>query len=335
MTESLTSTTSCLTSESTGSPAWYADKTSGLLRTAECWPSQSRVDGGVFFRKAENLAFAEHAPLERFLDHPEIFDSRLSSRKDARDFAKQCGSRTFTLNSLVRLRCGPQEASLATKLGADEANYHYTDYDASLRNAERQSRMASALTELSRRLSNLNRRDLRETASTLAADGLLQPASNLFRIDRSIWDVWPVPLSEEVAQDFLIGDRGEELAYRSELERVRSFGYETPERYVIWTSRSDAGADHDIRSVTDGGGLLWIEVKSSTGTDGWIYWPKREFEKARRERERYELWRVYESHTTHPMAKCFRDPISLLNRNALRLELGTLRAIIEPLENKS
>ena len=104
---------------------------------------------------------------------------------------------------------------------------------------------------------------------------------------------------------------------------------------MIWASRNDAGADHDIRSVTDDGGLLWIEAKSTTGTDGWFYWPKKEFEKALRERERYELWRVYESHTTHPIAKSFRDPISLLNRNALRLELGTLRAVIEPLENKS
>jgi hypothetical protein len=79
--------------------------------------------------------------------------------------------------------------------------------------------------------------------------------------------------------------------------------------------------------------VLWIEVKSTTGTDGWFYWPKKEFEKALRERERYALWRVYESHTTHPIAKCFRDPISLRNRNALRLELGTLRAIIEPLDS--
>jgi hypothetical protein len=192
-----------LTSESTASPASFAEKTSELLRTTECWPSQSRVDGHAFFRKAKDLAFAEHAPLERFLDHAEVLDSRLSSRKDARDFAKQCGSRTFTINSLVRLRCGPQKATLATKLNADEANYHYTDYDTSLRNPETQSRMASALTELSIRLSNLNRRDLRETASTLAADGFLQPASNLFRIDRSIWDVCPVPLSERLHPDLL------------------------------------------------------------------------------------------------------------------------------------
>jgi len=62
---------------------------------------------------------------------------------------------------------------------------------------------------------------------------------------------------------------------------------------------------------------------------------KRSLKKRLKERERYELWRVYESHTTHPIAKCFRDPISLLKRNALRLELGTLRAVIEPLEADS
>jgi hypothetical protein len=192
-----------LTSENTASPAWFAEKTSELLRTTECWPSKSRVDGGVLFRKADNLAFAESIPVDRFLDHHEILDSRLSSRKDACDFAKQCGSLKFTLNSLVCLRCGPQKSTLATKLGVGEANYHYTDYDTSLRNAETQSRMASALTELSRRLSKLNRIDLRETASTLAADGFLQPACNLFRIDRSIWDVCPVQLPERLHPDLL------------------------------------------------------------------------------------------------------------------------------------
>jgi len=57
--------------------------------------------------------------------------------------------------------------------------------------------------------------------------------------------------------------------------------------------------------------------------------------RALKERECYELWRVYVSHTTHPIAKCFSDPISLLKRNALRLELGTLRVVIEPLEANS
>ena len=41
---------------------------------------------------------------------------------------------------------------------------------------------------------------------------------------RGGWDFRPAP--EDVAQDLLIGDRGEELVYRSELERVRSLGYE-------------------------------------------------------------------------------------------------------------
>jgi hypothetical protein len=141
--------------------------------------------------------------------------------------------------------------------------------------------------------------------------------------------------AEDVARDLLIGDRGEELVYHSELQRVRSLGYEEPEKYVIWASRSDAGADHDIRSISDYGSPLWIEVKSTTGTDGLSYWPKKEFEKALKERKQYELWRVYESHTTHPIAKCFQDPISLLNRNGLRLELGTLRAVIEPLDKLS
>lgn len=140
------------------------------------------------------------------------------------------------------------------------------------------------------------------------------------------------PTPQDTARDLLVGDRGEEVVYRRELKRVQSLGYEPPEKYVIWTSRNDSMADHDIQSINSTGETIWLEVKSTMGTDGRFFWPKNEFKKALRERDHYELWRVYEAHTTHPSAKCFRDPVSLVNRNALQLELGTLRAAIEPME---
>ena len=67
------------------------------------------------------------------------------------------------------------------------------------------------------------------------------------------------------AWDRILGERGEEIVYLRELERVRDAGYEPPESLVTWVSRDDPTADHDIRSVAKDGGTLWIEVKSTSG----------------------------------------------------------------------
>lgn len=140
---------------------------------------------------------------------------------------------------------------------------------------------------------------------------------------------WTPPTSQDVERDRAIGIRGEELVYLMEIERVRALGHENPEEKVIWTSRVDPGADHDIRSIAADGKPLWIEVKSTTGSDGRFEWPRREFEKAFREGKHYELWRVYEAGTEKPVAKTFANPVALLRDSRLRLELATLRAYVE------
>lgn len=43
----------------------------------------------------------------------------------------------------------------------------------------------------------------------------------------------------------------------------------------------------------------------------------------------YELWRVYNVDTRSPVAKSFPNPVDLLGRGLLRLELSTLRAFVE------
>lgn len=140
---------------------------------------------------------------------------------------------------------------------------------------------------------------------------------------------WMPPTPAEVERAGLLGRRGEELIYRMELKRVREFGYEEPERYVIWTSRDEPGADHDIRSIDAEGRPRWLEVKATTGTDGRFDWPRREFERAFRERDRYELWRVYRVADKTPVAKCFPNPAKMLGTRQILLELGLLRAKIE------
>jgi hypothetical protein len=129
----------------------------------------------------------------------------------------------------------------------------------------------------------------------------------------------------------MIGRRGEELVYRMELERARALGYERPEEVVVWTSAAEPGADHDIRSIGADGKPRWLEVKSTMGTDGRFDWSRKEFEKALREREHYELWRVYRADSASPTAKCFPDPTGLLGKSQLRLDIGSLKAMLEPL----
>jgi hypothetical protein len=144
-----------------------------------------------------------------------------------------------------------------------------------------------------------------------------------------LWSTWTPRTPAEIERDQKIGVQGEALVYRQELERVRKLGYDKPEEHVVWTSRSNAGADHDIRSINADGGPLWIEVKSTTGVDGRFDWSIAEFQKALSEGPRYELWRVYEADTKAPKAKVFRDPAALLRTSVLRLEIGVLRAFVE------
>ncbi|MEQ1956779.1 DUF3883 domain-containing protein [Mesorhizobium sp. CN2-181] len=139
------------------------------------------------------------------------------------------------------------------------------------------------------------------------------------------------PTPADVERDYMVGRRGEEIVYELELKRVRELGHERPEDHVVWTSQADAGADHDIRSIDDLGRMIWIEVKSTTGSDGRFIWPRREFEKAVAAGDRYELCRVYHVAGTSPQVKRFRNPVGLLSSRQIFLDLNELKANVEPL----
>ena len=130
--------------------------------------------------------------------------------------------------------------------------------------------------------------------------------------------------------DRILGQRGEEIVYLRELERVREAGTKSPDSLVRWVSRDDPTADHDIRSVAEDGSPLWIEVKSTSGMDGNFDWPESEVAKALRERERYILCRVYRVNSVEPLVKRFRDPLSMVESGRMRLVLGSVRARVEP-----
>ena len=132
-----------------------------------------------------------------------------------------------------------------------------------------------------------------------------------------------------MARDRAAGLQGEALIYRQEIERVRAMGYDDPETRVVWVSQTNPGADHDILSIGPDGGPIWIEVKSTTGSDGRFDWSIAEFEKALREGPRYQLWRVYDVGGISPVAKCFDNPAGLLLTPTIRLEISSLRAFVE------
>ncbi len=134
----------------------FADKIAAHLREAACWPTQ---DATKRLAKASDIAIPDGSVLDKFLSSGRYLDRRLGESKDGADLALRSGAKQFTLNSLVRLRCaGDDPSSLSTKLGKQEADYHFPKYLLALADQERQDKMADAITSLSKHLSNQNRK---------------------------------------------------------------------------------------------------------------------------------------------------------------------------------
>ena len=139
---------------------------------------------------------------------------------------------------------------------------------------------------------------------------------------------WTPPTPEDQERDKIVGERAEKLVYREEQQRVAALGYS--EDRVVWTSRNDPGADHDIQSVDDDGGDLWIEVKGTLGRSGNFQWSVAEFKRALQEGARYVIVRVYEAASTTPSIKRFCDPVSRYQQGSMRLDISSLAGQVEP-----
>ena len=116
------------------------------------------------------------------------------------------------------------------------------------------------------------------------------------------------------------------------LERARLQTMGLDQSLAIWTAEQNPLANHDIISQDEDGQRIWIEVKTTSGTDGRFRWSRGEFELAVQERTRYLLYRVYAADTARPTVKVFRDPVAMLVNDRLRLDLAVLQAEIEPAE---
>jgi len=144
---------------------------------------------------------------------------------------------------------------------------------------------------------------------------------------RKSWGTPSVSVDEERNRE--IGQRGEEIIFLHEIERIKRWGY--PKSRVVWIAKETPLADYDILSVDENGRDLWLEVKSTTGRHGHFKWSIAELKKAIQEREQYILWRVYEVNTIYPSIKPFRDPVGMIIHHSIQLDIASLSAEIEPL----
>ena len=85
------------------------------------------------------------------------------------------------------------------------------------------------------------------------------------------------PTREQEEWERAIGHRGEEIVYKREVARVKASGGD--ESKVVWVSQDNPGSDFDINSIDGDGKTLWIEVKSTSGSDGRFRWSKAEFDR--------------------------------------------------------
>ena len=171
----------------------FADLVLARLKERACWPNASAE-----WSVAKSLVVPAHPALNGHLEgkhylHPDLAaDSRIS------DLAVSCGAKWFAIDSLVRLRCaGEKLGGLETKVG-NAADYHYTNYASHAPNTEVQHGSASALTVLVKKLSPQNRRDLRQSLSTLTAAGRLEAAEKLVRVSPDMWEACPEPLESRL-----------------------------------------------------------------------------------------------------------------------------------------
>ena len=181
-----------------GKPNQFADAIRDHLSNDACWPTLARNGRSPLFVNARDIVVSAHPSLDKYLSRESYLDDGFAAHLDAIDMVLKYGAKTFSLNSLVRLRCAPEDSSQLETNTDDDADYYYSDYGEELRGEDLQIRFAEALGHHSKRLSNQNRRDLKITTSTLAADCSLQAAGELIRVEPSMWNACPVAASQRL-----------------------------------------------------------------------------------------------------------------------------------------
>jgi hypothetical protein len=111
------------------------------------------------------------------------------------------------------------------------------------------------------------------------------------------------------------GQRGEEIVYYQEIERLRKRGLENPEQHVLWLHRlNQPAANHDFESkdLIDGEwSTIYIEVKSTPGSDFRFEMSRGELNFADQHGIYYQLHRVIHVASSRPQVFIFENPLTL------------------------
>ncbi|PND54720.1 hypothetical protein CRM90_26505 [Mycobacterium sp. ENV421] len=139
----------------------------------------------------------------------------------------------------------------------------------------------------------------------------------------SIGAISSAPSIQNEAQKRLAGKRGEEVAFNIERARVQSMDLDPGQ--VIWQSKDDELAPFDILSIDQDGSQIFIEVKSTVGSDPSdpFYISGAELLEASFHRNRYYIHRVTDVNTATPSITRWCNPIELIKNEQGRLLLST------------
>ena len=180
----------------------YADSVIDCLRNDEIWASSGRNRRKVTFVSADALVLPIKPEFDGFFDPKDYLDKKLARNEPVIRLSLDCGAQYFGPDSLVRLRCAGEDASmLCTQPNDnDQGDWFFDDFDLLIRDLPMQVKFAQALDKI--RLTANHRADLLDTATTLAADGSLQALSEpLYIVPPEGWEACPVPLNQRLHSD--------------------------------------------------------------------------------------------------------------------------------------
>ena len=187
---------------------FYLERIHKRLSEESCWPTRETSRGrkrAPIFAKAADLVIPEFKELDGFLSSNRYLLDFPLHQSEVRRLVMHFGAPRFSLNSLVRLRCAGKDAeTLNTKTSDGEAVYYYSNLPKSLANHERQIKFAQAFDTFSRKLSTANRKDLKESPTTLAENGSLQaPSKPLIVIGQSLAPAVSIPPDQRLHSSLL------------------------------------------------------------------------------------------------------------------------------------
>ena len=184
----------------------YCSTLMGRLSTDECWPTRAvakRRKQRTVFNKANQIVIPDAKELDDFLTPIRYLDRQFAANEDIRKMSIRFGARSFTINSLIRLRCAGKEGQhLSTRLEKSEAGFYSGNLQSYWSNIERQKRFAQALDVFARKLSTPNREDVKRANTTLnAEEGLRAPDLPLWVVNDGIDCAIDLALSHQLHPD--------------------------------------------------------------------------------------------------------------------------------------